>query len=116
MSAGSYDITIEQGATFTRQMTVTQNGSAWNITGYTVRMQIRSDPASSTIILTCSTGSDGRIVLTTPASGIFTITISAATTATLTAGEYVYDLELESASVVTRLLEGRCMISAEVTK
>jgi hypothetical protein len=33
-----------------------------------------------------------------------------------TAGQYVYDLELNAGSVVTRLIQGTFQIQAEVTK
>lgn len=111
MSAGKKDIVIEQGATFTWVNT-------WvgvNITGYTIRMQVRSDASSSVKVLDLST-TTGEIVLTTPASGVFTVTVSATATAALTPGNYVYDLEMVNGSTVTRLLEGKCTVSAEVTR
>lgn len=114
MAAGKYNMLVEQGATFSRAFTV----SGWNLTGYTIRMQVRPTATdSATPILEATTGTDGRIVLTNPTSGIFTLTLSAATTAALTAGNYVYDLELVSgSSVVTRLLEGDFIVVANVTR
>ena len=52
MAAGKYNFTLEQGTTFSREITVQDSGSAMNLTGYTPRMQMRSTHDSSTIALT----------------------------------------------------------------
>jgi hypothetical protein len=81
-------------------------------------MQVRSNVTSNTIIATLSTtaGNTGTITLGGTA-GTVDLLISAANTASLTAGQYVYDLELVSGGgVVTRLLEGNFKVSAEVTR
>jgi hypothetical protein len=117
--AGLYNITCQQGATFQRQVTWTDSArDAYNLTGYTARMQVRSDVTSNTIIATLSTtaGNTGTITLGGTA-GTVDLLISATNTAALTAGQYVYDLELVSGGgVVTRLLEGNFKVSAEVTR
>ncbi len=117
--AGLYNITCQQGATFQRQVTWTDSArDAYNLTGYTARMQVRSDVTSNTIIATLSTtaGNTGTITLGGTA-GTVDLLISATNTAALTAGQYVYDLELVSGGGVgTRLLEGNFKVSAEVTR
>jgi hypothetical protein len=117
--AGLYNITCQQGATFQRQITWTDSArDAYNLTGYTARMQVRDNVSSNTIIATLSTtaGNTGTITLGGIA-GTVDLLISATNTAALTAGQYVYDLELVSGGgVVTRLLEGNFRVSAEVTR
>jgi len=117
--AGLYNITCQQGATFQRQLTWTDSArDAYNLTGYTARMQVRSNVTSNTIIATLSTtaGNTGTIALGGTA-GTVDLLISATNTAALTAGQYVYDLELVSGGgVVTRLLEGNFKVTAEVTR
>jgi hypothetical protein len=117
--AGLYNITCQQGATFQRQVTWTDSArDAYNLTGYTARMQVRSNVTSNTIIATLSTtaGNTGTITLG-GTTGTVDLLISATNTAALTAGQYVYDLELVSGGgVVTRLLEGNFKVSAEVTR
>jgi len=111
MAAGSYNFTIEQGATFDRTVTVQENGAAMNLTGYTPRMQVRSTHDSSSIVLTvtCSI-SDGT-------GGVIRLQASATTTAGVEEGIYVYDLEIESsAGVVTRLMQGNATVTPEVTR
>ena len=117
--AGLYNITCQQGATFQRQVTWTDSArDAYNLTGYAARMQVRANVTSNTVIATLSTtaGSEGTITLGGTA-GTVDLLISATNTAALTAGQYVYDLELVSGGgVVTRLLEGNFKVSAEVTR
>jgi hypothetical protein len=117
--AGLYNITCQQGATFQRQVTWTDPArDAYNLTGYTARMQVRDNVSSNTIVIALSTtaGSGGTITLGGTA-GTVDLLIPAANTTTLTAGQYVYDLELVSGGgVVTRLLEGNFKVTAEVTR
>lgn len=78
-------------------------------------MHVRSNVTSNTTAITLTT-ENSRIVLGGTA-GTVTLTIAATDTANLTAGLYVYDLELvSSANVVTRLIEGNFNVKAEVTR
>lgn len=113
---GRYDFTIYQGASFDRTFTW-QTGdpaTAVNLTGYTGRMQIRQAVGSPAAVIELTT-SNGRMTLG-GAAGTVAIAITAADTADLAAGQFVYDLELINGATVTRLLEGRATISAEVTR
>ena len=115
MAATTYDILIEQGATYSQVITYKESGVAVNLTGYTARMQVRSTLESASTIVELTTA-NGRIALG-GAAGTITLTISATDTAALTAGRGVYDLELVSGSgIVTRLLQGVATISRNVTR
>lgn len=113
--AGKYNITIDQGSTFTFQFTIQDGtGTAWNLTSYTARMQIRT-AAESTSTLVSLTNSSG--ITLGGAAGTVTITISATQTAAMPAGRHVWDIEVVSAGgVVTRILEGKAIVKAEVTR
>jgi hypothetical protein len=101
MAATTYDILIEQGATFSQIVTYKESGVAVNLTGYTARMQVRSHAGIGRSFIELTTA-NGRIALGGSA-GTITLTISATDTAALTAGRGVYDLELVSGSgIVTR--------------
>jgi hypothetical protein len=110
--AANYDITIEQGATFTFSVTVT----ALNLTGYLARMQGRTVHASSATVISLTSGSG--ITIAPATDSVITITISATATAAISAPSCgVYDLEIESGSgVVTRLLQGTYWVTPEVTR
>lgn len=111
MSAGTYNFTFEQGATFSRQLTVQDNGSAMDLTNYSARMQLRSSVESTTVALTVT------CAITNATGGIITVSNTATETMGVDAGIYVYDLEIESsAGVVTRLMQGTATITANVTR
>lgn len=115
MSAGTYHIKIEQGATFGLTLTYTDsNDSAIDLTGFVARMQLRRNINDSTALLEATTENGGITLGDT--SGTVAISISASDTANLAAVEGVYDLELVSNGVVTRLLEGTFVVSPEVTR
>jgi tRNA threonylcarbamoyladenosine modification (KEOPS) complex Pcc1 subunit len=115
MAATTYDILIEQGATFSQVITYKEAGVAVNLTGYTARMQVRATLESASTLVELTTA-NSRIALGGTA-GTINLTIAADDTAALTSGLGVYDLELVSGSgIVTRLLQGVCTISRNVTR
>jgi len=117
MTAGTYDITIEQGATFTRTLTwKDENEDAVNLTGYSARLQMRESVEAVDTFIDITSGNSPDDIALGGAAGTIIIAISATTTAALTQGG-VYDLELVSgAGVVTRLLQGNVTLSKEVTR
>ena len=116
MTAGKYSFAIEQGATFTRAITYTDAaGAVPDLTGYTARMKIRPTKESATVLVSLTDGAGITLAATAPN---ITISISATDTAALdmTDGQIaVYDLEIVSGSVVTRVIEGNINFDAEVT-
>jgi len=112
MSA-KHNLVCEQGATFTFQFVVKTGDTPWNLSGYTATMTIKPFIESTTATVTATTA-NGKIVLGTT-NGQATTTLSAATTGALEPGRYVYDFVLNSGSVVTRLLEGKFVVTAGVT-
>ena len=126
MAAGRYSFVIEQGSTLNLELQYKDsNGKPINLTGYSGRMQVRPSVGSETVYLTLSSslnadgtglnfsGSSGT---NPPTSGSIAIYISAPSSSTLTFDTAVYDLELTSGPVVTRLLEGQIKLSKEVTR
>lgn len=115
MSAGTWNMTIEQGATFSAVLTWRDsNGSAINLTGHTARMQIRTSARAAAATLSLTT-ENGRIALG-GAAGTITLSISAADTAAIQARPYVYDLELVNGATVTPVVKGACLVTPEVTR
>jgi|TARA_B100001094_G_C17446726_1_gene446257 hypothetical protein len=111
MSAGTYNFTIEQGTTFSRVLTLQENGSAMNLTGYSVASQMRSTHDSSSIVATFS-GS-----VTNASSGQLTLSLTNSQTSAIDEAIYVYDVEITSgAGAVTRILEGNITVTPEVTR
>ena len=128
MAAGKYNFTIEQGTTIKLELAYKDSsGSAIDLTGYSGRMQIRPDYADNTktsyIYLSSSLNSDGTGLnfsgsngLNPPASGTIGVYISAVSSSKLNFETAYYDLEIESGSIVTRLLQGTIKLSREVTR
>ena len=111
MAAGTYNFVLDQGATFSRQLTVKDNGSVMNLTGYSVASTMRSTHDSSTVsgTFTCT--------ISNATGGVITIAMTNSTTAAIEEGMYVYDLEITSgAGTVTRLMEGTVTVNPEVTR
>lgn len=126
MAAGKYSFTIEQGATTNFEIQYKDSGSTpINLAGYSAKMQLRTSVDNTAAILTLSSslqpdgtglnlsGSNGN---TTLLSGSIGVIISAVTSSFLNFDTAVYDLELMSGSVVTRLLEGTVRLSKNVTR
>jgi len=76
-------------------------------------MTVRPFVGATTTTVVASTA-NGRIVLGGPA-GRVTVTIDAATTGDISAARYSYDLVLSSGGVVTRILEGKFVVTGAVT-
>ena len=128
MAAGKYHLIIEQGATLNLEIQYKDSaGTAINLTGYSGKMQIRSDYADNNpttyITLSSSLAADGTGLnfsgsngTTPPTSGSIGIYISAASSSVFTFDTARYDLEITSGSVVTRLLQGDVKLQKEVTR
>ena len=131
MIAGVYNITIEQGSTFGRLISVEQPDLAtdptgqtfenFDLAGYTARMHIRRTIDSSTAMITLTT-ENGRIAINPNIAGYPTrnneisLSITAVDTATITTGG-VYDLEIISAGgTVSKVIRGDVTLIPEVTR
>ena len=106
------EITIEQGANLSSIITVNDpQGDAVNLTTYSASSQIRKSYYSSsanTLIATITGNSNGQI----------TLSMTAANTAALTPGRYVFDLIITNSTdnSVTRVIEGTAIVLPSVTR
>ena len=119
MAAGKYDITIEQGATFTLNLSYKNSaGAVLDLSsGYSARMKIR-ESTGGTIIASTESGDSPKntlsIALAASGNNII-VTMTAVNTATLDFDNAVYDLELFAGPVTDRIIEGRVFLSKEIT-
>jgi hypothetical protein len=130
MSAGTYDFTVEQGSDFiTTFVWKTQPGECCNdpdavlpppaavdLTDYSLRMQVRPSPGSTTLYFEASSA-NGFLVKVTPEEGIFALLIPGGQSSQWTWKRGVYDIEMvhNTSGAVVRLLEGAVTVSPEVT-
>ena len=105
------NIFIDQGATFTTTVTVTDaKGDAVNLSGYSVAAQIRKTFLSSTATAFTATISNAS-------SGEITISLSPTQTTALEAGRFVYDVLITaSGGTKTRVVEGQVTVNPSVTR
>ena len=106
------NLQIDQGSTFSKLITVYQTDgiTLQNLTGYTVASQVRKNYTSTNYTTINATNND-------PTNGVIVMSLTAAQTAALKAGRYVYDLQLTAADeTVSRTVEGIITIKPEVTK
>jgi hypothetical protein len=106
------NFSIDQGADFSKNFTVTTDGStAYDISGLTVQAQMRKSFDSSTASATFTAS------VVTGASGIYKLVLSNSTTASIAAGRYVYDVELRlSDSTLEKVHYGIVTVHPEATK
>ena len=108
------NLRIDQGATFTSDVTVTDtNGDAFDLTGYTASAKMAKGYASTRTRTTITTA-----IASDPTTGVITLSLTADQTNSLDAPtRYVYDVEITqtSDSTITRVIEGIITISPSVT-
>ena len=127
MLAGNYNMTCQQGSTFSRTIEIEQpdliadpTGETFvpfDLSGYTARMQVRRTIDSSNFLLELTTGNGGLTI--NPIEGDMNkivIFASASVTASVSTSG-VYDIEIISAdNTVSRVLQGVFNLSPEVTR
>ena len=115
MSAGIYNTTIDQGSIW--DLTIVyqdSDGDPIDLTGYTAAMQLRQNYNSEAADLTLTTANGGLTI--TGATGTIQVSATATQTGNLSAGFYVYDLELTSGSNISRLIQGQITVAEQVTR
>lgn len=109
--AGFVELTLEQGASFSVSMDLKDSaGGILNLSGYSVAAQMRKSYYSTS-------ATDFTISVTDAGAGQITMTMTAANTANVTPGRYVYDVLLTSgAGVKSRIIEGIVTALPSVTR
>lgn len=127
MLAGNYNMTCQQGSTFTRlieleqpDLTADPTGATFeefDLTGYTARMQVRRTIDSANFLLSLTTENGGLTINPTEGfSNHIYINVSASVTASISTSG-LYDLEIiSSTGTVSRILQGEFRLSPEVTR
>jgi hypothetical protein len=113
MTPGKLNLTCPQGSTFSKSLTYKLDDNPVDLTGYSARLQVREFFYSPDPVLNL-TNSSG--ITLGASAGTIQILIDATTTSGLLAGDYVYDLELVAGGTVTRLIEGKFVVTPEVTR
>ena len=106
------ELTVDQGSTFESTIDlVSDDGAVINVAGYIFTGQLRKSyySANATANLT--------LTIVNAANGNVKVSISAANTANIKAGRYLYDIKMtDTSNTVTRLVEGVITITPQVTR
>ena len=112
MSAGTYNLVIDQGSDFALDLVIKEGGSALNLANYSGRAQLRTSVTAS------SASASFTVTVTNAANGALKMHLPAASSSGISAGQYVYDLEIYTSgdSIVKRIMQGEATITPEVTR
>ncbi len=117
MSAGKYDITIDQGSDFELTLVIKDGGNFRNLTGYLARGHLRASMDTAqywAFDFSDSTYDEyGTLVMKLAHD----VTANNGNTA-LSEGNYFYDVEVYKSddSEVERILQGKAKVTREVTR
>jgi len=111
--SAKYNLVCDQATTFNFQFQILNDNTPWNLTNYAVVMTVRPFVGASTTTVVATTD-NGMISVDGP-NGRITVTIDAVTTGNISASRYAYDLVVDSGSVITRILEGKFVVTGAVT-
>jgi hypothetical protein len=111
MSA-KYNLVCDQATTFNFQFVIKNDSTPWDLTGYSGVMTVKPFSNSTTTTLVASTA-NGSMVLGT-STGKVTVSFTATET-NIIPSRYIYDLVLTSGATVTRILEGKFIVTPGVT-
>lgn len=107
------ELFIDQGTNFNNVINITDDvtNAAVNIYGYTATSQMRRSYYSANI------SANIICTITDAANGELTMSMTAANTANIKAGRYVFDLKVvDTNNTTSRILEGIVNITPQVTK
>lgn len=107
--AARVNIVIDQGTTFNTTYSFTgDNDEPIDFTTFSANSQMRKSYSSNTAY-TFTVGLANN--------GVITLSMNSATTSTITAGRYMYDLEVQDVNGVrSRLVEGMVTVTPEITR
>ena len=126
MSAGTYNLFIDQGSDFAVDLVIKESGSAMDLSSYSGRGQLRSSHTSTDIAgyfkVTVTNPTGGALKVEIP-NGTWTDSsvspaVSRSGSTDIAAGQYVYDIEIftNADAVVKRIMQGTATINPEVTR
>jgi len=102
------NLVIDQGTTFSTSLNLQDEyGLPLDLSGYTANSQMRKWYTSSNASATFTTG---------VANGVITLSLTANQTSNLTSGRYVYDVEINSGTTISRVVEGIVTVTPQVTR
>lgn len=117
MSAGNYDITIDQGSDFKLTLVIKDGSAARNLDGHFARGHLRESKDSSrywAFDFTDSSYDNNGTLVMKMANNV----VADDSSTVLSEGNYFYDVEIYTANdaTVERILQGKAKVTREVTR
>jgi len=111
------DFVLDEGATFEKTVIIKYDGSPFDLTNYSARLQVRERHYDETPVISLTVGS-GLTITEPPTLGLIEIEIAPSDLEDLgfTQGEYHLEIFTSGDGVVYRILEGYMTVSQELTK
>jgi hypothetical protein len=103
---GIYNFNIPQGATVSQAFTI----AGYNLTTWTAKLQARTSYGAPDAFITLTNGAG-----ITLGNGTFQIDFTYTQTGSFPLGQWVYDLEVTNGATRYRLIQGKFIVSPEVT-
>jgi len=108
--ASKANLVIDQGTTFSTDLYLTDtDGSPLLLNGYTASSQMRKWYTSSSTTAAFTT-------YVNTSSSFITLSLSSTLTNNISAGRYVYDVEITNGTTVSRVVEGIVTVTPQVTR
>ena len=109
--AAKANIVVDQGSTFTTYLSLSDtDGNILDLTGYTAYGQIRKWYTSTSYVTL-------NLSIENPTQGNISLVLDANTTAAMSPGKYVYDIDtIDSFGTITRVIEGILTVTPTVTQ
>jgi hypothetical protein len=111
--SAKYNLVCDQATTFNFQFQILESNIPLDLTGYTGTMTVRPFVGATTTTVVATTANGAMVFDAT--NGRITVTLSATVTGAISAGRYAYDLVVTSGVTVTRILEGKFIVTGAVT-
>ena len=110
--ATTYNLTIARGQAIDLEVTIQEDGSAYDVSGLTAaQLEYRAGRKSSPTTINYTIGSG--IALTTPASGVVTVSLSGTNT-DLTPGKYLHELWIDDGTLDEPVFTGSLTITTSL--
>jgi hypothetical protein len=111
--SAKYNLVCEQGTTFNFQFQIKDDNTPRDLTSFTATMTVRPFIGATTTTVVATT-SNGYITIDA-VNGRITVNIPSSITAEFDDSRQAYDLVIDSGVTVTRILEGKFVVTPAVT-
>jgi hypothetical protein len=109
--AAERNIVIYKGDSYLHEVRLKDSANvAINVTNRIYTSQIRKARSSDDVIATFT------ITITTPSTGVLSMSLDDSITSNITSGTYYYDLQEENSGIITTLMGGKAVVKGEVSR